>query len=118
MDGPGRGTPNATASFQPKVAPAMKMESGVHPAVTPHHQMLIPKTQTDGTQRRPYGAASRCHSPREELGALETALSQPNSDFQQYLTHSVKMSPSQGPDRRRDRTFKLLQDKLEEKTLQ
>lgn len=117
MDGPSRRAPNATSSFQPKVAPAMKTESGVHPAVTPHHQMLIPKTQTDGTQRTTYGAVQRCHRPREELGALGTALSQPNADFQQYLTHSVKMSPSQGPDRR-DRTFKLLQDKLEEKTLQ
>lgn len=68
-------------------------------------------------QRSPHAAGQGCHSPSEELEHWEQLNPRLIHISSNSLTHSVRMPPSQGPDSKRDRTFKLLQDKLEEKTL-
>lgn len=119
-----QGSPNCHLSFLPAqsinpVASAVSMEPGVHPAATPCHQALVPKAdrlvQLRGDPTEPRRDAT---APVRSSRALGTAYFQPNADFQQYLICSRKMSSGQVPESKRDRMFKLLQDRLEEKTLQ
>lgn len=122
MGGDGRAAPIATSSsFQQKALAGGPNNADRAGRATPCHRSCLLGPEADrlvqlgGHPMEPPRDATALTRSSRARGA---AYFQPNTDFQQHLTCSRKMSSSQVPESRRDRTFNLLQGRLEEETLQ